>query len=104
MNQILETYYQAKNAHDVSGMAACFAEDATVRDEHNDYRGIAAITDWIQDTTNQYRVSVHVQDVREAGADTLVRALVSGNFDGSPIEMEYRFTLGDGKIRALTIE
>ena len=43
LSTILEAYFRAKNTHDVSTMASCFAEDAVVFDEGEERRGSAAI-------------------------------------------------------------
>jgi hypothetical protein len=40
---ILQKYFQAQNAHDIEAMVACFAADATVRDESRDIIGADAI-------------------------------------------------------------
>lgn len=102
--QILESYYEAKNRHDVDGMTECFADDAYVYDEKEDIRGIEAVRAWISRTTEEYRVQVEVTKVVENGPEVAVTAMVSGNFDGSPLEMYYDFTLENGKISKLKID
>ncbi len=102
--EILQRYYTAKNAHDVDAMADCFTPDALVHDEKQDIRGEAPIKEWIAKTTSEYRVTVDVKEVQEDGERVKVTANVSGNFDGSPLEMYYDFTLRDGKIAELSID
>jgi len=99
----LASYFAAKNAFDVDGMLACFAQTAAVRDEGEDRIGLAVIRDWIENTTRKYRVSVRPTNVAQDDDATVVTAQVSGNFPGSPVELRYRFTVADGKIARLSI-
>lgn len=94
----LPAYFAAKNAHDIDAMLACFAEDAAVRDEGKDYRGHPAIRGWIEETTRKYKVTVEPNAVEHVDGTIAVKALVSGNFPGSPATLGYRFTVADGKI------
>ena len=41
--QALAQYFAAKNSYDIDGMVAQFDDDASVRDEGQEYRGRAAI-------------------------------------------------------------
>jgi hypothetical protein len=41
--------------------------------------------------------------VAQQGSSVRVRARVSGNFPGSPVELEHVFRLGGGKIESLEI-
>ena len=100
---VIETYFQANNAHDTTAMTACFAPDAIVHDEGEKLRGIVSIANWIHKTTRQYQATVDVTNVREQNAEIVVTGQVSGNFDGSPIQLEYHFVLEADKIVALTI-
>jgi uncharacterized protein (TIGR02246 family) len=100
---VLDTYFRAKNLHDMQAMATCFVDDAVVHDDGEVLRGRAAIQAWIENTTEAYRVEIEVQEVAEQGDETIVQTLVSGNFDGSPLPFEYRFKIQDGKIGALAI-
>lgn len=89
-------YFAAKNAHDIDAMLAPFAEDAHVRDEGRDYDGHPAIRAWMEETTRKYRVNVAPEEASADGARLTIRALVSGDFLGSPAYLTYRFaTIGD---------
>jgi ketosteroid isomerase-like protein len=94
----LPAYFAAKNAHDIDAILACFADNAAVRDEGHDYRGHAAIRGWIEETTRKYKVTVEPLDVAHDNGAIAVRALVSGNFPGSPATLRYNFTVADGEI------
>jgi hypothetical protein len=97
------TYFAAKNTHDIDAMLAQFASDAHVQDEGKDYRGSDAIRGWIARTTAKYAVTVEPEIVSTEAELTIVRALVSGNFPGSPAHLTYRFTLADARIAKLSI-
>jgi hypothetical protein len=99
----IAAYYDAKNRHDIDGMLAPFAVDALVHDEGHDHLGRASIRAWMEDTTRKYRVTSTPEESSADGAELVVRALVSGNFPGSPAHLTYRFALADDRIARLTI-
>jgi hypothetical protein len=101
--QPVADYFAAQNAHDIDAMLASFAEGGLVIDEGKDRRGLAAIRDWIEETTSKYRPSVAVLGSVETAAGTTATVRVSGTFPGSPIDITYGFTLKDGKIARLEI-
>jgi ketosteroid isomerase-like protein len=99
----LVAYFAAKNRHDIDGMLAPFSASAVVWDEGEERSGHAAIREWMEGTTRKYRVSVEVTGVTVDADRTLVTALVSGNFAGSPATLRYAFTLDGGEIARLDI-
>lgn len=99
----LSAYFAAKNRHEIDAMLVPFAEDAVVKDEGATMTGHAAIRDWMLETTRKYAVTVDVGDVAVAGENVKVKALVSGNFPGSPATLGYDFTLAGGRISRLAI-
>jgi ketosteroid isomerase-like protein len=101
--EAIAAYFAAKNRHDVDAMLVPFSGQAVVRDEGKEMRGRAAIRAWMEETTRKYRVTVEVTDAAEAGGATLVTALVSGNFAGSPAQLRYAFTLDGPEIARLEI-
>ncbi|HPE30254.1 MAG TPA: nuclear transport factor 2 family protein [Parvularculaceae bacterium] len=96
-------YYEAKNRHDIDAMLASFAAEAAVKDEGKTYVGHAAIRGWMEETTRKYSVTVEPETIDEDGERQVVRALVSGNFPGSPARLTYRFILRSDKIIGLGI-
>lgn len=96
-------YYLAKNRHDLDGMIAPFAKDAAVRDEGKTYEGRAAIRAWMEETTRKYAVTVEPETAEKEGGELIVRAMVSGNFPGSPARLAYRFTMRGNEIAGLSI-
>lgn len=99
----LASYFTAKNAFDIDAALAAFAPDAHVHDEHADHRGHAAIRAWMAETTRKYRDTATPESVSAEGGDTIVEALVAGDFPGSPARLTFRFTLANGAIAALRI-
>jgi hypothetical protein len=99
----IAAYIEGSNAHDADAVAACFTDDAVVRDENRERRGIAAIHEWKKETAKKYQPIVDVINVTETAGKTIVTCKVSGTFPGSPVELKYAFTLGGGKIARLEI-
>jgi ketosteroid isomerase-like protein len=96
-------YLAASNARDANAVAHCFTDDAVVRDESRDRRGIDEILAWKAWTEEKYAPIVEALDVAQSGERTIVTCKVSGTFPGSPINLKYGFTLKDGKIARLEI-
>jgi hypothetical protein len=99
----ISAYLKAKNEHDVDAMLAPFDEDATVKDEGQEHHGRSAVRSWLEDVTRKYRVTLDVKDVRDTNGTTVVSGLVSGNFPGSPVLLDYTFTLSGPTIARLEI-
>jgi ketosteroid isomerase-like protein len=96
-------YVAGANAKDVEAVAACFGEDAVVRDEGQTRQGLTAIREWVEEVSRKYRPTVEVLDAVETDGKTIVRGRVSGDFPGSPIELRYAFVLEGEKIGRLEI-
>ena len=99
----IAAYIAGSNAHDAAACAACFTDDAVVRDEGRERQGNAAIREWVAEVSKKYRPTVEVVDAAETDDRTIVTGRVSGNFPGSPINLCYAFTLAGGKIARLEI-
>jgi hypothetical protein len=100
----IAAYVAWSNAHDASAPVDCFAENAVVRDEGHDRRGIADIRAWKGEVTKKYSPVMEVlKSADAADGRTIVTGRVTGNFPGSPVELSYAFTLEGGKIARLEI-
>jgi hypothetical protein len=99
----IASYFAAENSDDAEALTACFAPDAVVRDEGHRIQGIAAIKAWKRDGKAKYQHKIKVLAASERDGETVVRGLVSGKFPGSPIELDFAFTLKDGVIAALEV-
>jgi ketosteroid isomerase-like protein len=102
--RIINDYVDASNAHDVKSVVACFADNALVHDEGKDFRGKKIIEDWITKTIEKYKFQFKPISVRQDDAEVIVAVEVSGTFDGSPITLDYHFTIEGDKILSLAID
>ena len=84
-------------------LAQCFSEDAVVRDEDRTIQGLAAIRQWKGETRKKYQHTVEPLASAQKGGKTIVTNRLTGNFPGSPIELEFVFTLDGNKIVSLDI-
>ena len=95
--------YLAADGGDDELFSRCFAEDAVVRDEGQTYRGLAAIKQWKAEAKKKYQYTIEPLASARKGAKTTVTNRLTGNFPGSPIELEFVFTLDGDKIASLEI-
>lgn len=96
-------YVAAENSGDVNLFDQCFAENAVVRDENETHAGLAAIKKWKAETKKKYQHTVDPLRVVEKSGKVVVTNRLTGNFPGSPIELDFVFTLMDDKIVSLEI-
>ena len=96
-------YLAAVEAKDTDKLALCFADDALVRDEGRDYRGLDAIRSWKKETHTKYQYRMEPLDASVSGKTVQLRARLTGDFPGSPVDLDYRFTLAHDKITSLEI-
>ncbi|OFX04755.1 MAG: hypothetical protein A3D94_02630 [Alphaproteobacteria bacterium RIFCSPHIGHO2_12_FULL_66_14] len=96
-------YFEAKNLHAIDAMLATFSDLASVCDEGQEMVGHLAIRNWMEETTRKYRVTVTPTGVDQSDAKTIVTALVSGTFPGSPAQLRYHFTVAGEQITHLAI-
>ena len=99
----IDLYLKAENSGDVKSLAECFAPNATVRDEGHTYEGLAAIMSWKAATKKKYNHTVAPLEIAYRGEKTILKAILTGNFPGSPVTVEFCFALEDGKIASLEI-
>jgi hypothetical protein len=96
-------YFKARNAFNVELTVAPFAADAVVKDENQEHRGRAAIRAWVDDTTQKYHAKAEPLEIRREGERIVVSARVSGDFPGSPIELDHAFVVSGDAITLLEI-
>ncbi len=97
-------YFDATNRFDAESAAACFTPDATVHDEGKTHVGTEAIRDWVAHASEQYQPQATVLSAREDGDKLAVATRVAGQFPGSPVELEFAFSLRDEKIAELAVQ
>jgi hypothetical protein len=96
-------YIEAENRGGVKALAQCFAEDAVVRDEGQTIKGLPAIKEWKAETKKKYQHTIEPLASARKDGRTIVTNRLTGNFPGSPIELEFVFTLHGDKIVSLEI-
>jgi hypothetical protein len=84
-------------------VAQCFTDGAVVIDERQEYLGRTAIARWKAEASAKFRYSVERRGVNVSGNQTTVTGQVTGDFPGSPVELQYHFTLEGDKIVRLEI-
>ena len=100
---VVQMYVESTNRHEVAAILSCFSEGAIVRDEAREYRGREAIEGWIETTIEKYKFQTKPLSASSAGIETVVEMEISGTFPGSPITLDYCFTIPEGRISSLTI-
>jgi hypothetical protein len=101
---IIQKYIDASNAHDVKSILARFADDAVVHDENATHRGKIDIERWAMETIEKYKFHLRPLGTEEHDREIVVRVEISGTFPGSPISLDYHFTLTNDKIASLIID
>ena len=97
------TYLAAEKAKDTDMLVLCFADNALVHDEDRDYRGLDAIRAWKQEAEVKYQYVMEPLDASVSENTVKLRARLTGNFPGSPLELDHTFTLANDKIISLEI-
>ena len=101
--EIIETYFRASNANDVEKLVSCFSADAVVTDENETHRGTAAIKGWSVKVRTKYEFKTEVLRAVEKPNAIVVTAKLSGTFPGSPVDLDFKFTLKENQISSLEI-
>ena len=99
----IEAYIAGSNAHDADACAACFADDAIVRDEGREMRGVAAVRSWMEAAAAKYRHTLDDASSANTDGGAVVTCRVSCKFPGSPVELRYSFIVVGQKITRLEI-
>src|SRR5882672_9443871 len=96
-------YLAAEEAKDADALSRCFTEDGTVRDEGQDYHGRDSIRQWKQAADVNYRYVLQTGNVQTFGDLVKPGARLTGEFPGSPVELDHIFKLSNDKIASLEI-
>ena len=99
----IATYIAAANQGEAEALAQCFAENAIVRDEGKTMKGLAAIQQWKAETRKKYQHTVEPLLCVQKDGKTIVTNRLTGNFPGSPIELQFIFALDGDRIVSLEI-
>jgi len=96
-------YFAGKNSGNFETALEGFAPDAVVADESHSHQGRDAIGAWMDDTHRRYHDLAEILSATVTGPVTTVSARVSGDFPGSPVTLDFSFTLRDDRITRLEI-
>ncbi len=99
----IDVYFTSENAHDPSAIDQCFTAGAVVRDEGKTITGVAAIKAWRIETGGKYHHVVEPLSVSTRDGKVVVTGKVSGDFPGSPINLEHVFEIAGNRIVSLEI-
>lgn len=99
----IATFFALPSDADAARLGHVFTDDAVVRDESHEHRGIPAIRAWRIDAMARTPFTARPLSVEQRGDDTIVPTEVTGAFPGSPVVLSHRFTLRDDRIAALEI-
>jgi ketosteroid isomerase-like protein len=103
--ELIRRYLVAHQARDLDCAVSSYTEDATVIDEGNTYSGPNEIRDWLAAAASEYTYTIELTGARRL--DDLHHVAIhhlEGNFPGGVADLQFRFTLRDGRIEQLTIE
>lgn len=101
--QPIAAYYHACDVFDGTLFADCFTKDCLLVDEDQECHGPKAVSEHILEANRSAKVKTDITACTEKSGKTVVTATISGNFDGSPLPLDFIFTLNGDKIKALTI-
>ncbi len=96
-------YFAAENQGHTEIVAQCFTQRAVVRDEGKTIEGLAAIKQWQAETKRKYQHTIEPLTSIQKDGKFIVTNRLTGNFPGSPIELDFVFTLEGDKISSLEI-
>ena len=99
----IASYIAAENQGDPEALVRCFAEHALVRDEGHTIEGLDAIRQWAAETRKKYQHTLEPLASAQKDGKTIVTNRLTGNFPGSPIELQFIFELDGNKIASLEI-
>ncbi|MDX2290395.1 MAG: nuclear transport factor 2 family protein [Hyphomicrobiaceae bacterium] len=100
---IIDLYFATENAHHASAIEQCFASGAVVHDEGKLITGVEAIKAWRIETREKYHHTVEPLSVATRDGKVVVTSKVSGNFPGSPINLDYNFEIVEDLVVSLEI-
>jgi hypothetical protein len=67
------------------------------------YHGPKAVSGHILEANRDAKIMTEITDCIVKNGETIVTAIIAGNFVGSPIPLNFHFTLHNGKIKTLNI-
>lgn len=97
----IAAYFAAE--HNPESFARCFTPQAVMKDDGHTYTGVEAIKAFMAQASAKYSATTVPFALEREDGLQIVRAKVTGNFPGSPINLSYRFRLERGLITSLEV-
>ena len=98
----IAAYFDA-DKRDAEAVARCFTKQAVVKDEGQTHTGVAAIKAWKTAASTKYTYTSEPLAVEHKDGGYVVTSRLTGNFPGSPVNLQFAFRLERGKIASLQI-
>lgn len=99
----IASYFEASNQRNIDAKLAPFDDNARVTDEGKEYIGRSAIRSWIEDADRKFRYTIDLREATATKDGAVVSAMLTGNFPGSPVMLNFTFELAGSKIARLDI-
>lgn len=96
-------FFDVSNGADASGLRHILAADAVAHDEGRTHEGCQAIQAWLQEAQRKYQYHVAPMAVRSQDEWVTVVTKASGNFPGSPLQLEHVFRMTGDLIQSVEI-
>jgi hypothetical protein len=91
-------------AKDVPAAMRWYADDAVVTDDGKTYRGRDEIRAWLASSASEYSYTTELTSTQQVDEDTYVATHhLEGDFPGGTVDLDFTFTLVDGRITRLVI-
>src|SRR5258708_5108953 len=95
---IIAAFVKAKNDRDTDSVVPCCPHDAVVHDEGKKMTGLTAITKWSDEGLKKYQYTIDPTGIAKGDKEAILTATLTGNFPGSPVSLDFRFTIKNDKI------
>lgn len=92
--QPIAAFYHASDVYDDILLAGCFTAD-----EGMDDHGPEAVSGHILAANRDANVRTEITGCMEKNGRTVVTATLSGSFEGSPVPLDFHFTVENGKLK-----
>jgi AcrR family transcriptional regulator len=99
----IAAFVRASNDGDREALLALFSDDAVVHDEGREHNGIAAVRAWREEVERKYTFTIAPLQIAQRGDETVLTVTLTGDFPGSPVTVDFDFTLADDRIVGLAV-
>jgi hypothetical protein len=102
--RVVTRFIEAMNQSDALTASACFTDDASVDEQFGHHVGRAAIQQWILTVFRDFQPTLLPLRRVTSTVDASLAVSLSGRFPGSPVQVDFHFTLSGRRIARLTID